>query len=459
MSNKDILDKAKRIHFVGIGGSGMCSMAEIMLSMGFELTGSDIYESDTLDRIKEHGIPVSIGHKRENVGDADLVVYSAAVQSNNPELIEARERHIPLMERAVLLGILTQKYKMPIAVSGTHGKTTTTAMLTQILVTAGYDPSAVIGGKLSFIGGNGRVGKSDIMVCEACEYVDTFLQLSHSISIVLNIDADHLDYFGSLKNIQKSFNKFISKTNDVVFIDGDDRNIDVAINGVEKKIITFGMDKSNDYHADNIVDGKGIGKTFSLISNNLKIADISLKIPGMHNVYNALAAASVAHYLGVNPQDISKALGEFSGVHRRFEVIGDVNGITVIDDFAHHPTEIKAVLTAAKGMNFKRVITAFQPHTYSRTYMLIDDFAEALSIADKAIISEILAVRETNIYDIYAEDLCKKIKNSNYLKTFEEISDFIVDYTKPGDLILTMGGGNVYKCADMIIDRLRKRYL
>ncbi len=454
MSNKDILDKVKKIHFVGIGGSGMCPMAEIMINMGFKVSGSDIYESDTLQRFYNLNVPITIGHKKENVGDAELVVYSAAVHDDNPELIEARERHIPLMERAVLLGILTQKYKMPIAVSGTHGKTTTTAMLTQILVNAGYDPSAVIGGKLPFIGGNGRVGKSDIIVCEACEYVDTFLQLTPEMSVILNIDADHLDYFGNLENIQKSFNKFINKTNKVVFVNGDDPNIDPVIVNSGKEIVKFGLGKNNDYQAKITDSNKSVGKSFRLMKNGHKIEDINLQVLGEHNVYNALAAASVAHYLGVKPLQIAESLNQFSGVHRRFEILGEINGVVVADDFAHHPTEIKAVLNAATSLGFNRVITAFQPHTYSRTYMLIDDFAEALSIADKAIISEILAVRETNIYDIYAEDLCDKIENSVYLKTFEEIADFICDYVKEGDLVITMGGGNIYKCAQMIIDKL-----
>ena len=454
MNNIDLLNNVKKIHFVGIGGSGMCPMAEILNKEGFEITGSDIYESDTLERIKALHIPVYIGHKKENVLGKDLIVYTAAVKRNNPELLAAQEFNIPAIERSVMLGLVTKRYSKSIAVSGTHGKTSTTAMITQILTTGKADPTAIIGGKLPFIGGNSRVGKSDIIVCEACEYVDTFLQLHPYISVILNIDADHLDYFGSLENIKKSFNKFGNQTSGLIIYNGDDKNSFDTVNDINIKKLSFGLNENNDYYAKDITTKSGAKMSFSLMKKGQKLCDIKLNVPGKHNIYNALAAAVVADYLSIDTEFIKKALSEFTGVHRRFEILGNPNDIVVADDFAHHPTEIKAVLNTAKSLGFKRVITAFQPHTYSRTYMLIDDFAKALSIADKAIVSEILAVRETNIYDIYAEDLCDKIEGSVYLKTFEEISDFICDYAKEGDLVITMGGGNIYKCAQMIIDKL-----
>lgn len=453
-----ILDNSKKIHFVGIGGSGMCPLAEILFHNGFEITGSDIYESDTLQRIRSYGIKVFTEHKGENVANSDLLVYSAAIKSDNPELVFAKEHGITAIERSVMLGIVTQKYKRSVAVSGTHGKTTTTAMITQLLTNGEIDPTAIIGGKLPFINGNSRIGKSDVIVCEACEYVDTFLQLYPAISVILNIDADHLDYFGSLENIQKSFRKFAEQTSDVLIINGDDKNTLDTIKDINKKIITFGFNSSNDYYAEKVSQDKKIHEHFNLMKNGKKLTEITLSVPGKHNVYNALAAAAVADYLGVSPESIAFSLHQFTGVHRRFEILGNPGNITIADDFAHHPTELKAVLTAAMSMGFNNVWAVFQPHTYSRTFMLLNDFAQALSIADNVVMSEILAVRETNTYNIYTKDLADKIEGSVWFNTFEEITDYIECNAKPGDLVLTIGGGNVYKCANMILECLNKKF-
>ncbi len=458
MENGDILSKVKKIHFVGIGGSGMCPIAEILHHKGYELTGSDTNESDTLDRIRSYGIPVTMGQKAENIQDAELVVYTAAVKPDNPELVAASEKGIPVIERSVMLGMVTRRYPNSIAVSGTHGKTTTTAMITQILINAGIDPSAVIGGKLPFIGGNGRVGKSDTIVCEACEYVDTFLQLNPAISVILNIDADHLDYFGTLENIIKSFRKFAQQTTRLLVVNGDDQNSLRAVNGLTNaSVITFGLDPKNDYYADKIAVTKGAKEAFCIMKHGKKLADVSLSIPGKHNIYNALAAFAAADYLGVDTNSIVESLHQFTGVHRRFEILGEFNGITVADDFAHHPTELAATLTAAENMGFNRVWAVFQPHTYSRTYMLLDDFAKALSISEKVVLSEILAVREQNTYHIYAKNLADKIPGSVWFKTFDEITDYMFANAKSGDLILTLGGGDVYKCANQIVSRYKNR--
>lgn len=456
MNHSDILDKIKRIHFVGIGGSGMCPMAEILHNKGFELTGSDVYESETLDRIRSYGIPVMMGHKAQNVQGTQLVVYTAAVKGDNPELVAAREQGIPTVERSVMLGIITRRYQNSIAVSGTHGKTTTTSMLTQIMVNGGADPTAIIGGKLPFIGGNGRVGKSDIIVCEACEYVDTFLQLAPAVSVILNVDADHLDYFGNLENIIKSFHQFAEQTTRALVVNGDDANAMKAVDSIHVPIITFGLDSKNDYYAAEIHANEGVREHFALMCKGEKLAEISLSVPGKHNIYNALAAAAAAHYMGITPEDIAFSLHQFTGVHRRFEILGKPNGITVADDFAHHPTELTATLTAAMNMGFHHVWAVFQPHTYSRTALLLDDFGKALSIPDTAVISEILPVRETNTYNIYAKDLAEKVSGSVQLDTFEEITDYVTQNAKPGDLIITLGGGNVYMCAHMIFDKLNK---
>ena len=458
MEHQDILDRVKRIHFIGIGGSGMCPLAEILHHDGFHLTGSDINESDTLARIRSYNIPVFMGHRPENIGDAELVVYTAAVKKDNPELVAARERGIPALERSVMLGIVTRRYRNSIAVSGTHGKTTTTAMITQVCIDGNLDPSAIIGGKLPYIGGNGRVGKSETIICEACEYVDTFLQLTPAVSIILNIDADHLDYFKTVDNIIKSFHQFSTQTSRVLIVNGDDANTQKAVQGVTgAKIITFGLKPENDYSAARISDKEKACEDFTVLKNGKKLLDVSLSIPGRHNIYNALAAAATADYLGIPADCIADSLHRFTGVHRRFEILGKFNGITIADDFAHHPTELTATLTAAMHMGFRQVWALFQPHTFSRTYLLLDDFAKALSIPDHVILSRILAVRETNIYHIYSKDLAEKIPGSVCRDTFEEMADYVMARAQPGDLILTLGGGDIYKCANLIVKRYKEK--
>lgn len=455
MDYDKLLNEIKRIHFIGIGGSGMCPIAEILMSEGFEISGSDMNEGETLDKMKGYGIPVYMGHAAENIKGAELVVYSAAVKPENPERKAADEQGIPCIERSVMLGVVCRRYKRSIAVSGTHGKTSTTAMLSQILIGSGFDPSAIIGGKLPFIGGNSYVGQSDIIVCEACEYVDTFLELNPFISIILNIDADHLDYFKNLDNIKKSFNKFAKQTTGLLVINGDDQNTLDAVADVELEKITFGFGENCDYRAVNVSADKGVHEQYDLLYKGEKITSVKLIVPGKHNIYNSLAAAATAHYLGATPNEISDNLHKFGGVHRRFEILGTPCGITVADDFAHHPTELTVTLNAAMQMGFNKVWAVFQPHTFSRTAMLLDDFAEALKIPDVAIVSEILPVRETNTYNIYATDLTAKIPGSVYRKTFEEITDYVCEHAKEGDLILTMGGGNVYMCANMINKQLK----
>lgn len=455
MTNENILNIVKRIHFIGIGGSGMCPMAEILYHKGYDISGSDNYESDTFKRIKDMGIKVYNKHDPQNIQNAELIVYSAAIKDNNIEIIAAKEKNIPTIERSKMLGLITDRYKNTIAIAGTHGKTTTTAMITQIMLTGKKDPTSIIGGKLSLLKGNSSIGKSENMICEACEYVDTFLHLHPAISVITNIEADHLDYFKTLDNIISSFKKFASQTKKALIVNGDDENIKKIITNSSLAVITFGTSSENMYKAENITLNIDNTQDFTLTKDNKPIAKVHLQVPGTHNIMNALAAATCAYYNGVNIDDIVKALGEFTGVHRRFELIAKVNGITIVDDFAHHPTEIFTTLTAAKKMNFKRIIAVFQPHTYSRTYAFLDNFANSLSISDMVVLSEILAVRETNTYNIHSEDLAAKIKNSVCLHTFDEISDYIASIAKKGDLIITLGGGNIYVCAKKIADKLK----
>ncbi len=456
-SNKiNTLNNIKKIHFIGIGGSGMFPLAQILKSHGFEITGSDIYESDTLDKVKNMGIPVSIKHKKENIKDQDLIVFSAAVKESNPEIQAAKEKNIPIIERSVMLGIIFNKYKNSIGISGTHGKTTTTSMITSILLDTGKDPTAVIGGTLPKINGNSCAGKSDIIIAEACEYVDSFLCLYPKISVITNVDADHLDYFGTLGNVKKSFHKFASQTKDLIVVNGDDANAKDSSENTKASKIFFGLSKENDYFADNIEFNEKQQAKFDILKNSEKITRLELSVPGTHNIYNALAAFVVCGSLGISKNDIKKSLKTFTGAHRRFEILGEISGITVADDFAHHPAEIETTLKAAVKMGFNRVWAIFQPHTYSRTALFLDDFAKALSIADKIIISEILPVREVNTYGIHSKNLVEKIPNSKYIPTFEEICDFITKNAQSGDLILTLGGGNIYKCANMIVNSLMR---
>ena len=389
-----------------------------------------------------------------------LVVYTAAVKQDNPEIVSAREHNIPAIERCIMLGAVVDKYKKSVAVSGTHGKTTTTSMITQIFTMSDFDPTAVIGAKLPFIGGNSRIGQSDIMVCEACEYVDTFLHIYPAVSVILNVDEDHLDYFGTLDRIKQSFTKFISQTTSLIVINGDDENSMECVRNADtssKNIVTFGFGENNDFRAVLTNKPDDVFDSFDLIHEDKTLCNISLRVPGKFNVMNALAASAATISTGVSPENVKKALETFGGAHRRFEVLGQFDGITVADDFAHHPTELRATLTTAMNMHFKNVWAIFQPHTFSRTYMFLDEFAEVLSIPDHAILSEILPVREINTYNIYAKDLADKIDGCVWFKTFEEIADYVTQKASAGDLIITIGGGNVYMCANMIVKKLSNK--
>ncbi len=453
----NILDSAKKLHFVGIGGSGMCPMAELLMHRGYEIRGSDQNESDTLDRVKSWGIPVYMGHSPENIGDAEAVVYTAACKSDNPELVAAREKGVPALERSVMLGMLTEKYPQLVAVSGTHGKTTTTAMLTQIFIEAGADPSAIIGGKLPIINSNCRVGKSDTIICEACEYVDTFLQLHPAVSLILNIEPDHLDYFKTLDNIVKSFRQFAIQTDRLLVVNAANPSVMEAVEGLEREIVSFGLDSNCDYYPAALNEEPSACEDFTLMCRREALGRVNLSVPGKHNMLNALAAAAAAHSLGIAPEAICSALEHFGGVHRRFEILGQFDGVTVADDFAHHPTELTAVLSSAMRMGYKQVWAVFQPHTYSRTYTFLNDFAEALAIPDHLIMTEILAVREENTYNIHTSDLAAKVPGSVWFDSFDKIAEYVMGNAQPGDLILTLGGGDIYKCANLIVERYQKR--
>jgi UDP-N-acetylmuramate--alanine ligase len=471
MVKDSILTGKKHIHFIGIGGSGMYPLAQILHSQGYYLTGSDNNETETLQAVRNMGIPVYMGQRAENIEGADLIVHTAAIMADNPELIASRNSGVPVLERSELLGIVTSWYDDAICVSGTHGKTTTTSMITQIMYTANVDLSAFIGGKLPCIHGSGLAGKSEIMVCEACEFVDTFLKLYPDIAVILNIDADHLDYFKTVDNIIKSFHKFAEKTTKAVIVNGDDSNSMKAIEGITgKDIITFGFKDTNDYYPTNIKKVTGMQTEYTVMHKGEKVCDITINVAGTHNVLNSLASVVACLYKGIDVASIQKGLFDFGGAGRRFEKVGVAKGITIVDDYAHHPSEIAVTLKSAVDMGYNKVWAVFQPFTYSRTAMLLDEFKEALSIADRVVLTDIMGSREKNTYNIYTRNLAELIEGSIYFPqdetaepsnerkdyNFHQVCDYVCENATDGDLVVTMGCGDVYKCAKMIYQKLCK---
>ena len=458
MKNIDeVLGKIKRIHFIGIGGSGMCPLVEILHSKGYEISGSDNNESDTLNRVRSLGIPVFLGQRAQNIEGAQMIVYTAALLPDNPELCAAKESGIPTFERKELLGAITRMFDNCICVCGTHGKTTVTAMLTQIFLQSGADPTAVIGGKLPLTGTNGIAGGSQNMLCEACEFVDTFLSLSPDVSVILNIDEDHLDYFKTLDNLIASFTKFASMTRREIIINADDANTLRAVESIkDKRFITFGLGKDNDFRAENIVLEHEFA-SFDIIKYGENVGRISLGIPGKHNIFNALAAIAAADNAGIPMDKIIACAEQFHGAGRRFEILKKINGITIADDYAHHPRELEVTLNAAMGMGFKRVWAVFQPFTYSRTKILFDDFVRVLKIPDRVVMTEIMGSRERNTYGVYTSQLAEKIPGSVWFNTFDEVADYVVKNAEEGDLVITLGCGDIYKAAKLMIKKYENR--
>lgn len=468
--DKDILKGKKHIHMIGIGGSGMYPLAQILHAKGYFITGSDNNETETLEAVRRMGVPVFMGQRAENIEGADLIVFSAAIMADNPELIAAKESGAAVMERSELLGLVTSWFNDAVCISGTHGKTTTSSMLTQIFLDAGVDLSCVIGGKLPSIGGSGKAGKSEVMVCEACEFVDTFLRLYPDVSVILNVDADHLEYFKNLDNIKRSFVKFANNASRAVIYNGDDQNtLDVMARVEDKEKISFGFGEKNDYSA-RIISTKGLRTDFEIYIKGKSAGSMTIFVPGRHNVLNALAAIAAAHYTGVSLEKIAAGLSNFHGAIRRFQKIAEVGGVTIVDDYAHHPAEIAATLRSARELDFKRIWAVFQPLTYSRTKILLNDFKDALEIADIAVITDIMGSREKNTYGIYSRDLAAIIPGSVMFdcdnetqdkqtaerkqENFEEIAGYIKENAREGDLVITLGCGDVYKLAKLLAREL-----
>ena len=450
-SDKSFLT-ARHIHMIGIGGSGMCPIAELLLSRGYKVTGSDRNDNANVKRLRELGVTVYNEHIGDNIQGADLVAYSAAVPESNPEMVAASENNIPKMERSELLGAITRCYDNVIGVSGTHGKTTVSSMITQILLINKQNPNAVIGGKLPMANSSCVVGESETLVCESCEFVDSFLQFSPDITVLLNIDDDHMDYFKTMENLKNSFKKFVSMGK-ICYANGDDADVKDVISTLDSKVITYGFDEGNDYHPQNIKPGK-YGYCFDVVKNGEVVGSLEMHAPGKHNIYNGLVSFAVCYDMGVSPSGIADALLKFTGAGRRFEFIGESKGITVVDDYAHHPTEMMATLQAAKTLDYKKVIVVFQPYTYSRVALLRDGMIEALSVADKVFMTPIVAAREENVYGVKSENVTDALPDAQVVADYNELADKMIAAANDGDLIITMGAGDIYKVAHIILEKL-----
>ncbi len=449
----NLLENKKTLHFVGIGGSGMFPLVQILHAFGYEIQGSDVNEGDIITKLKKMGIKVYLGHNAQNVNNADLVVYSAAISKDNAELIRADELNITSVERSIMLSYVANLYKNSICISGTHGKTTTTAMLTQTMLMANKDSAAVIGGKLPYIDAYGRHGKGDEIIVEACEYNNTFLHLQPAYSVILNIDEDHMEFFKTLENLRNCFLEFANSAKNAVILNCDDENTMLVAKQVNKKIITFGKSDNADYKAVNIKEHRPSFYSYDVEINNKTEVSVVLNVPGEHNVLNSLAVFACAHTSGCTASECAHGISAFKGAGRRFEILGEVNGITIADDYAHHPAEIEVTLNAAKKMDYKRVFAVHQPFTYTRTKRLLNDFANVLKIADFTVLSQIMGSREkAEDYDIRAKHLAQKIPGCVWFETFDEIVEYVLSNAQKGDLIITLGCGDIYKAAKKMIE-------
>ncbi len=453
--------KVKRIHFVGIGGIGMSGIAEVLLNLGYGISGSDAQVNDTTLRLERLGAQVAKGHAAENVGNADVVVTSTAVKKDNPEVVEAQRRNIPVIPRAEMLAELL-KMKFSVAVSGSHGKTTTTSMVSTILAEGGLDPTMVIGGKLASIGSNARLGDGDIIVAEADESDGSFLKLSPAIAVITNIDREHLDYYPGIEEIKDAFLKF---ANIVPFYGctvmcSDNEHVREITPLVKRRIISYGIDQPADYRAGNI----RFGETKTLYQLSYKgenLGDTELIVPGLFNVYNSMAATAVGRELGLDMATIRRGLLAFGGVQRRLEVKGKAGGVTVVDDYGHHPTEILATLAAARQMWKGRLIVVFQPHRFTRTKALFDEFTRSFGDADILVLNDIYPASESPIPGINSAALWAAIKESGhpsveYIGQAQHTIDYLAKTAGPGDTVLTLGAGSVYKIGETFLEQMKK---
>ena len=452
---KTFFNPGTRVHLAGIGGVSMCPLAEVLAGMGLQVQGSDMSESDTVRQLRAQGIPVAVGHSAENLKDCALVIRTAAIHDDNPEIAGAIARGIPVYERAQAWGAIMQHYQNAVCISGTHGKTTTTSMATHIFMAAQADPTVMIGGTLPLLHSGYRVGRGDTIILESCEYCNSFLNFFPTVAVILNVEADHLDFFKDLADIEHSFHAFadLVPQRGYIISNADDPGAREAVKGLSHPVFTFGIaDPDADCTAHNVAFHDGC-PTFDVVIRGETYAHVELHIAGRHNILNSLAAASAAYVLGIPGSAVEEGLATFHGAGRRFERKGTFHGADVFDDYAHHPAELHALLTTAQSMGYERVICAFQPHTYTRTKALFDDFVRELQLPDVTILAEIYAAREKNDIGISSQDLAAKIPGAVYCSTLDQVADQLAELARPGDLILTVGAGDIFRAGEKLLER------
>lgn len=451
---RDFLVPGKRVHLVGIGGVSMCPLAEVLRGMGLTVQGSDSSESAAVKHLAALGIEISIGHSAENLGGCDFVVRTAAVHDDNPEISGAVTRGIPVYERAQAWGAIMQHYPNALCVSGTHGKTTTTSMCTHIFLAAQKDPTVMIGGTLPLLHAGYRVGQGDTIILESCEYCNSFLSFYPTVAVVLNVEADHLDFFKDLADVEHSFRKFAELVPPAghIIVNADDAGAMEALHELKRPVFTFGLEHQADCTAANLSENDG-APSFDVMVHGKLYAHVSLGVYGRHNILNALAAAAAAYVLELPGEAVAEGLASFTGAGRRFEHKGNFHGAEVYDDYAHHPGELHALLTTAKTLGYQRLIVAFQPHTYTRTQTLFQDFIRELQLPDVTILAEIFAAREQNTLGISSADLCRNIPGSIYCSTLDKVTEQLRQIAQPGDLILTVGAGDIYRAGEKLLKK------
>ncbi len=434
------------VHLVGIGGVSMRPLGLVLQGMGVKVTGSDMSASTSTEELITKGITVYIGHQEENIQGADCVIRTAAAHNDNPEIAAARSAGIPVFERAQAWGVIMREYKNAVCISGTHGKTTTTSMVTHILMEAQWDPTVMIGGYLPLFGAGHRVGNGDTIVLESCEYCDSFLNFSPTLAVILNVEADHLDYFKDLADVQKSFREFAKLSTNGVLANGDDPHVVQTLEGL--LYVSFGFAEGNRVRAENICAD---WRHFDVVCDGKFYCHLDLRVLGRHNAMNALAAAGTAWMLGVPGEAVTTGLATFTGAERRLQFKGQFNGADVYDDYAHHPDELAATVEAVRTMNYNRLIVAFQPHTYTRTKALFDDFVRELKKVDVLVLAEIYAARERNTVGISSMDLQKEIPGSVYCKTLPEVTEYLRTVAREGDVVLTVGAGDIFRAGEALL--------
>ena len=442
----EFLKPGKRVHMVGIGGVSMRPLALVLKDRGITVTGSDMNASASTDELEAHGISVAIGHRGENIVGADCIVRTAAAHNDNPEIAAARAAGIPVFERAQAWGMIMREYQNAVCVSGTHGKTTTTSMVTHVMMEAQKDPTVMIGGALPLLGAGHRVGGGDTIVLESCEYCDSFLNFYPTLAIILNVEADHLDYFKDLADVEKSFRAFAELSTNGILANGDDQNTMDTLAGLD--FITFGIGEHNRIRAVNISDD---WSEFDILCDGAHYAHMKLAVFGKHNTMNALAAAGAGWMLGVSGEDAANGLATFTGAGRRMEKKGEFNGAMVYDDYSHHPGELAVMIDSLRLQNYKRIVVAFQPHTYTRTHAFFDEFVRELKRVDVCVVAEIYAARERNTIGISSRDLVAQIPGATYCETLPQVTEFLRQNAQPGDIVLTVGAGDIYRAGEALV--------